>query len=80
MESDTAASSGDFEMSEWIKCSERLPEIIRSPDGSVNCVLGLYPEDVIQCGFRVQVINTVWANKPLATITHWMPIPELPIE
>ncbi len=65
-------------MSQWISVKDRLPEIIREADGGVNCVLGLYPEGVIDAGHRIQVINTVWANKPVASITHWMPLPELP--
>lgn len=67
-------------MSDWIKCSDRLPEIVLDADGSVNSVLVLYQENTIECGSRVQVANTVWVNKSLPCITHWAPLPELPIE
>jgi hypothetical protein len=67
-------------MSDWIKCSDRLPEIVWAVDGSVNSVLVLHKHDSIECGSLIQVANTVWVHKSFSCISHWAPLPELPIE
>lgn len=58
-------------MSEWIKCSERMPEL--DDDG--------YSEMVLVVGRRGSIrLNYLKDNEwSLAMeITHWMPLPELP--
>jgi hypothetical protein len=67
-------------MSEWVKCSERLPETVWNEDGSVNSVL-IYHKNGFECGEDIQVSNTVCARDPLKWgHTHWMKLPDPPTD
>lgn len=81
-------------MSEWIKCSERLPE---SKDDGVLVYFGL-PDHSGFCGHGVETVhiqdyfdditngldadgNQLYAKQYLSMgITHWMPLPAPPAE
>ncbi len=62
-------------MSEWIKCSDRMPE----KDISVLTFDGIYIE-VMEYWYNEEERN-VWFNPPAPPkyyITHWMPLPNPP--
>jgi hypothetical protein len=72
-------------MSEWIKCSERLPHIERvlvrttvigcavaSRGGPVDSDFNFLP------GWKWGVVNDV--EIPPAAVTHWMPLPARPVD
>lgn len=69
----------EVDVSEWIKCSERMPEDfedVLATDGNEVC-LGYYFEDDNQ--------RPVWGTYPTCPfcdgeISHWMPLPEPPEE
>lgn len=68
-------------MTNWIKCSEKLPSsyrtvLIYGDDGIVECA---------QCFFRsddslgyVNVVSNVPGYNPRKIITHWAELPEPP--
>ena len=58
-------------MSEWIKCSERMPE--PDDDGYSEMVLVVSSRGLI---YQNYTIDNEWAVH--TDITHWMPLPELP--
>lgn len=67
-------------MSKWIKCSERLPDNFndvivagKSLEGEMISGFGYYLE-FSECW----VSNETYLDE--ATITHWMPLPEPPVE
>lgn len=60
-------------MSQWIKCTERMPEL--DDDGHSEMVLVVGPKGIIQQNF---LIDDEWVF-PME-ITHWIPLPELPEE
>ncbi|KKL76311.1 hypothetical protein LCGC14_2046140 [marine sediment metagenome] len=60
-------------MDKWIKVDDGLPEVIVSPDGSVNSVL-VYKKGGWECGSDFQVSNTVYVNTYPQAQTHWMPV------
>ncbi len=60
-------------MSQWIKCTERMPEL--DDDGHSEMVLVVGPKKIIQQNF---LIDNEWVL-PME-VTHWMPLPELPEE
>lgn len=60
-------------MSQWIKCTERMPEL--DDDGHSEMVLAVGPKKVILQNFTV---DDKW-QLPMK-VTHWMPLPELPEE
>ncbi|MDZ7280349.1 DUF551 domain-containing protein [Pantoea eucrina] len=69
-------------MSQWIKCSERMPEIRQTVIGWNGCA-------VRQCVYtrneyaktqkgrepRFETLTGIWHG-----VTHWMPLPEPPQE
>lgn len=59
-------------MSQWIKCTERMPEL--NDDG--------YSETVVVYGHKTINFNFLKDNEWVIPmdITHWMPLPELPEE
>lgn len=58
-------------MSEWIKCSERMPEL--DDDGHSEMVLVASRNGSIHLNF---LIDDEWSLAMEAT--HWMPLPDLP--
>ena len=60
-------------MSQWIKCTERMPEL--DDDGYSEMVLAVGPKKVILQNFTV---DDKWQLS--MKVTHWMPLPELPEE
>lgn len=71
-------------MSEWIKCSERLPEdggeylyIAEDyPNACVNYNVAIFSK---QDGWKVEIYDRIyeWGEEPV-TVTHWMQLPEPP--
>lgn len=68
-------------MSEWIKCSERLPEPglrVLATDGS------FVGEAYMSAAGNWYRYGTPWAvawkdwSKDNTTVTHWMPLPDAP--
>jgi len=64
----------------WIKCSERLPEETKEPDGGATGYLVLYAEGKEpNGGFSVGVWNVTYLRQWWrGFITHWMPLPSAP--
>lgn len=70
---------------EWIKCSDRLPELAN--DIHSNSVL-VFTGRFIRVGWLIDINGCVgtpeyeWWNGlgPLINVTHWMPLPEPPKE
>lgn len=65
---------------QWIACSERLPEVVKSLDGGINAVLCWGP-DRPDCGHDFGVSNTLFlghGNLKQKLYTHWMPLPPPP--
>ena len=60
-------------MSEWIKCTERMPEL--DDDGFSEMVLVFSSSKNI---YQNYVIDNEWAVD--TDITHWMPLPQPPKE
>lgn len=60
-------------MSQWIKCSERMPEL--DDDGHSEMVLALDTKNMIHLNF---LRDDGWLLP--AEVTYWMPLPELPEE
>lgn len=60
-------------MSQWIKCTERMPEL--DDDGVSHMVLVVGPKKIIFQNFTVE---DEWHFPQ--EVTHWMPLPELPEE
>lgn len=60
-------------MSQWIKCTERMPEL--DDDGVSEVVLVVGTKKVVLQNFAV---DDKW--KLPMEVTHWMPLPELPEE
>ena len=58
-------------MSQWIKCTERMPEL--DDDGHSEMVLAVDTKKRIHMNF---LVDDEWILP--AEITHWMPLPELP--
>ena len=58
-------------MSQWIKCTERMPEL--DDDGHSEMVLVVGPQKIIYQNF---LVDNEWVL-PME-VTHWMPLPELP--
>jgi hypothetical protein len=62
-------------MSEWIKCSEKMPNdpawVLVYADGAINCMA--YAGGQWKDWIRAQSHNI-----PINKITHWMPLPESP--
>jgi hypothetical protein len=58
-------------MSQWIKCTERMPEL--DDDGHSEMVLALDTKNMIHLNF---LRDDGWLLP--AEVTHWMPLPELP--
>lgn len=75
-------------MSEWIKCSERMPEddefvyVWPRPDFGVELYVGQYCEDHIKGdGWYAQVYeNNYGIEWHQIKVTHWMPLPEPPAD
>ena len=55
------AISKIVEKDPWISVEDRLPEIIRADNGSVNCILIYYDHDASP-GSQYSIVNTAWAN------------------
>ena len=60
-------------MNQWIKCSERMPEL--DDDGCSEMVFVVGPKKLILQNFTIE---DEW-QFPME-VTHWMPLPELPEE
>lgn len=58
-------------MSQWIKCTERMPEL--DNDGHSEMVLVVGPKKIIQQNF---LVDNEWVL-PME-VTHWMPLPDMP--
>ena len=56
-----SAISEIVEKDPWISVEDRLPEIIRADNGSVNCILIYYDHDASP-GSQYSIVNTAWAN------------------
>ncbi|MCY1389117.1 hypothetical protein D9M71_39070 [compost metagenome] len=73
-------------MSEWIKCSDRLPEVASRLSQPCNIngreipALNRSVEVITFDGHRVWGRRMEWFDemKPLSGVTHWMPLPEPP--
>lgn len=73
-------------MAEWIKCSDRLPEVAKrldqpcSIDGAAVPALNRSIEVITFDGVQVWSRRLEWFDgmKPLSGVTHWMPLPEPP--
>lgn len=63
--------AGWCDMSRWIKCSDRLPDL--DDDGYSERVLALNSDEDIIFSW---IVNHDWEFGE--DITHWMPLPELP--
>lgn len=67
--------------SEWIKCSERMPEngktvlVVIKEDGYTDICVG---ETFGECNWMIS--GEFWYEKSDPAITHWMPLPEIPKE
>lgn len=58
-------------MSEWIKCSERLPKIN-------ECVI-VYSEDDHEFAYLINRETWIeWHSGNELDVTHWMPLPDPP--
>lgn len=60
-------------MTQWIKCSDRMPEL--NSKGQSDIVLVVGPKKII---FQNFTIDDKW-QFPME-VTHWMPLPEMPEE
>ena len=73
-------------MSEWIKCSERLPDVVRRLDdkctleGRLIAALNTSREVITFNGISVLGRRMEWfdGKQPLGGVTHWMPLPDPP--
>lgn len=66
-------------MSEWISVRDELPDVIIDSKGHCNVVLVKWAIK-IECGSQYQTSNTAYVNKYPEKFTHWMPLPEPPVE
>lgn len=65
-------------MSEWIKCSERMPEetddiIVACSDGTVISGISYSRRK----GFYMAALEYD-SDEPIKDVSHWMPLPEPP--
>lgn len=63
---------------EWVKCSERLPEVqvpvlVYLPNYGTPNIVPMWIEKMTGNWF-----STSWNMKELHEATHWMPLPQLP--
>lgn len=72
-------------MSEWIKCSERLPEsapgtwskpVIALSDAELVFKLSYYNGD--ECASGCWQRTRAFADSDSSKVTHWMPMPNAP--
>lgn len=71
-------------MSNWIKCSERLPEVMGELKMS-HSILLYGQEDVFEpfcifIGYMIEGNRFYSDNGECENITHWQPLPESPKE
>lgn len=70
-------------MSDWIKCSERLPSIKRPENHLLDNRYLVYSRGLFieVANLREGIDRLIWLNDEMCEIgavTHWMPLPDLP--
>ena len=63
-------------MSQWIKCSDRMPEfyfpvLVTDEHEDMAIALPVYLDAGVRCAFQL-------SNGDIFIATHWMPLPEPP--